>query len=380
VKSASSSVPRNNGFTLIEILVSTAVLVLLVLILSSAMNRATQMWRYNRDKAEQFRGARQGFEAITRRLSQATLNTYWDYVDSGDNLRTAANSTTFVPARYVRQSELRIISGLDVAGAWNDTLARPTHAVFFQAPLGFINDSSYSGLENLLNTWGYFIEYGDDPRIKPSFISSAARKRFRLMEMMEPSESLSLYKYTSGPDGVASYKETAWFTDPLALTGTHSVTHVLAENIIALVILPKLSPGNQAAGNYDDASLAPGYFYNSTGYDVNGASRLSTVSDKNLNPTNQLPPVVQLTLVAIDETSAMRMGDPGAQKLLSAIGNGLGNGPLFSQASNFKADLITSVGGLKSLENYLIENKINYRIFTTDISIKTAKWSQEQTN
>ena len=51
-------------------------------------------------KIDQFREARDAFEAITRRLSQATLNTYNDI-----------DPSNVVGGQYVRASELRIISG-----------------------------------------------------------------------------------------------------------------------------------------------------------------------------------------------------------------------------------------------------------------------------
>ena len=75
----------------------------------------------------------------------------------------------------------------------------------------------------MLNTWGYYVEYADNSTTRPSFVASPARKRFRLMEVMQPSESLSLYTYTSGPDGNSGSSYTNWFTDPLVLTGAASI-------------------------------------------------------------------------------------------------------------------------------------------------------------
>ena len=133
----------------------------------------------------------------------------------------------------------------------------------------------------------------------------AQRFRFRVMELMEPSDSLSLYKYTSGSN---SYTGATWFTDPLGLSPRP--VHVLAENIVALVLMPKLSVGdiaglNAAGGTYGDTSLvgtgaADDYLYDSTGTNMPSAN----LKDANLDPVNQLPPVVQVTMVAVDETSA----------------------------------------------------------------------------
>jgi uncharacterized protein (TIGR02599 family) len=63
------------GVTLVELAVSTAVLALLLLLLLSMVNQTDSVWRQTRGKIEQFREAREGFESMTRRLGQATLNT-----------------------------------------------------------------------------------------------------------------------------------------------------------------------------------------------------------------------------------------------------------------------------------------------------------------
>lgn len=329
------------------------------------VTQANKVWKYNKAKTEEYRDAGDAFNAMAARLSQATLNTYWDYVDSTNNTLTPANSTNFAPSAYTRLTELRFISGpglASVAGA----NSRPTHSVFFQAPLGYSTNSTAQGLENLLNTWGYYIEYGPDPRSYPAFVATPTGKRFRLMEMMEPSDSLSLYKYTSGHATLQSSSPngTNWFTDPLTAVGSNA--HVLAQNVIALVILPKLSPQEDSTG----LALSPKYSYDSTTSGQAAGSGVALVDTK-----SQLPPIVQVSLVAISEESAIRMGDAGSATLLTKI-NGL-----FSNATNLAPDLRAPPdGSASSLESYLIQNKISYRIFTTDISIKAAKWSTSQTN
>lgn len=385
--------PRaRSAFTLVELLVSMAVLLVLLVGLVGMVNQTSSLWRNTNGRIEQYRQAREGFEAMTRRLSQATLNTYLDYVDANGNPRVSPSSnatsiSNFVPARYIRQSELRLISGPGLAGDVTTSPPRPTHAVFFQAPLGFVGDTAdYGGLENLLNTWGYYVEFNNNgatglnadktglQRI-PSFVKVADRYRFRLMEMMQPSESLSVYNYTSGNAGLKSTdpKGMNWFTDGLAQKG---VSHVLADNIIALVILPKLSPADQAAGHYSDASLAPNYTFDTT---LAGGG----ANDPNLDSRNQLPPLVTVTMVALDETTYSR-----AQGTLATIPPGLGMDPsspppgsaLFQSAGDTKDPASAGFAqDLQTLEGCLQAKRIGYRVFTTDVGLKAAKWSRAQT-
>lgn len=345
----------SSAFTLVELLLSAAILSLLLSILISIVNQTSNTWQYTKGRMEQFRDSRAAFETITRRMSQATLNNYLDYVDQNGLPRTAtAGTDSFVPHHYTRRSELRFISGPGLAGSASSSPPRPTHSIFFQAPLGVTEEATqYGGMENLLNTWGYYVEFDRD-RNRPPFITDVmkpARYRFRLMELMEPSESLSVYKYTAAnprlvsadPDGLK------WFTDPLGRSGQ---THVLAENIVALVLLPKLSSRDDSTG----FKLSPNYSYDST----------VTVNQPNLNSKNQIPPLVQVALVAVDEASFSRsvkgsaMPDPGYSDLFKS-----GSTP-----EDLTKDLGTMGEALKDL-------KISYRVFTTEVSMKTAKWSNE---
>ena len=84
------------GFTLIEVLVASAVIVTLTVFLLNATDQAGQVFKNTSGKIEQFREARIAYESITRRLSEATLNTYWDY-----NYRTEGGVK--IPESFGRQ-------------------------------------------------------------------------------------------------------------------------------------------------------------------------------------------------------------------------------------------------------------------------------------
>jgi uncharacterized protein (TIGR02599 family) len=338
--------PGSAAFSLVEMLVSVAILSLLVVVLTTITEQTGTAWRQTSGKIEQFRSARDAFDSITRRLSQATLNTYWDY----DN---AAN-----PTRYVRQSELRFLSGpMDaIAGTPPGGKAWPTHGMFFQAPVGFSvppasGAPNPTGLENLLNTWGYFVEFGDDNASRPPFPTLPARYRYRLYEFMEPANDLKLYNLTSGN---FAYNGKDWFLP--SLKANSRPVHALADNVIALVIVPKLS----AQEDQTATRLAPDLLYDST--------KTKTAAD--INPKNQLPPVVQVTMVAIDENSAARLANGSSIPDL-----GLGTKFVTSPTAAAKVE-----DDLKNLQDYLVSRKINFRVFTESVILRTARWSTEQSD
>ncbi len=354
--------PASRAFTLVEALVSMAIIAMLLIILMSMTNQVTTVWRYTSGKIDQFQKGREAFESMTRGLSAATLNTYLDYNDP-----TA-------PTAYIRQSELRFLSGPTnlVAGTPPAGKSWFTHSVFFQAPLGVAEPGSaqLAGLYSLLNTRGYFVEFGDDLSSRPNILTPAmipARHRFRLYEMIQPSSGLTIYNYTSGLDANnkpknESYVGKEWFTDALTRTGTDRPVHILAENVIALVLLPRLASAEDPTGT----GLSPKYVYDSTikgadpKFNPNGA-------DPKFNYSNQLPPIIQVTMVVIDENSAKRL-EQGA-----AIPPALNMDDLFKDADQYQDNLNT-------LEKRLIDNHVQYRVFTTNVQIKGAKWSKDQVN
>ncbi len=379
-RGASPLVRLAPGFTLVEVLVSMVIIILLLFVLVSITNSTAKTWVYTTSRIGEFREAREGFEAITRRLSQADLNSYWDY-------QYPNNDSSQQPTAYIRQSELRFISGDTVTLGISTN--RPTHAVFFQAPLGYVNNNtSYQELVNLINTWGYCIEFSDDSNLRPPFISAMVkppplRNRFRLMEMLEPSQSFSLYGLEAAAGGNTSYSLKTWFTNPLGIVGaTGRDVRVLAENILALVLIPKLTPQDENALTPPPAqpgtALSPTYVYDST-LPYNGNTPPAQANAAALDPKNQLPPVIQVTMVAVDETSFGRF--QGSSATLPAS---LGLANLFTSATGVGSLTDPSQPGyaqdLQTLQATLVANRLTYRVFTTEVSLKGAKWSRDQTH
>lgn len=376
MRTSGNRVSGARAFTVLEMLVACVVLAAIGLILVQITDHTAKTWRYTSSKSEQFQEARTAFETMTNRISQATLNTYWDY----DNAA--------LPTRYERRSELRFISGPAAAPTAllgnTRTAKRVTHCAFFHAPLGFVDDTQSPtpedrtrGLEGLLNIWGYFVELGDDSRLRPAVLSQEnlsvpLKTRFRLMEMMAPSSKLQTYRFTSGlgidsqPKG-KTYTGRQWFQN--IANSAAPETHVLAENIVALILHPELSSQDKAEliktqGASAGAELAENYLYDTT------VSR----SNRFLNSKDQLPPVMRVTMVAIDEASAQRLNLTGNSEEIFGLQE------KFQRANMFRQDLhldpLSSEDA--SLENKLVALKVNYRVFTTAVPIRAAKWSQNQ--
>lgn len=414
---------KQAAFTLVELMVSTTILVLMMVILLQMTGQTANTWRYGAAKAEQFQEARKAFETMTRRVSEATLNTYWDYYISPDDRKKYTDPTQAPPASYVRASELRFrVVNMQGSQYSAPNVYRPGQGIFFQAPIGMVDDqeSSLTKLDDLLNSWGYFVEVGATNRV-PSFLSTnyPDRPRARLMEFRQPSEEFDLYKKLEeklhpyqkknkpgdvpdrdpaiGGDGKADVQDDRWFTEPLRVSSTDPQrrVRVLAENVLALVILPRLTPSDEKArqdaiskgdpGIIDKQHvlLTPDFQYHTkqlTNY--TGGSYNPNQIDPELNPKNQLPPVVQVAMIAIDEASAQQLEtlSPGATDLgLPDLLTNSSAGQMFTDSTK----LISSsqppvVGDLEQLEKKLVQKKLSYRIFSSNVALKGAKWSRTQ--
>jgi uncharacterized protein (TIGR02599 family) len=320
-----SPIEKTSGFSLIELLLAMAVLALMAVMMLSVTSSAQKIAKQTTSRTEQFREGRRAFERINQRLSQATLNTYWDYVDSSGRPRTTSNATTFTPNIYARMSELRYLqtnsSSLTAPGGG----PMVGNSVFFQAPLG--KSDTLSGLNSLLNTTGFYIKKSDDSALRPATVSES-KTRYRLFELTEPAENLTIYSLTSGN---ATTTSTAWYTTPLAVTGN---SRRLADNIVALLF----------QAQYQNASGTPTSAFNYT----------STPRGLSSQPIeeNNLPPTVRVAMIALDETSARRVAEESIT-LTDA----------------------TDDTSLALLEKNLTDSRLNYRKFQSTVSIGPSKWS-----
>ena len=317
-----------NAFTILELLVAITVLSLILVVMLSLITQTSNVWRSSSARIEAFQSARRGFETLTRSLEQATLNTYWDYDNPND------------PKVYRRKSELHFL----VADAGTDGLPGTPgtgQAVFFQAPANKTASTNYDGLTGLINACGFFVQYGSDADWLPAHVGAGqARERFRLMQWMQATESLGVY------EGATNH---AW------VTAAPADVVPVADNVIALIIWPK-EEGEEANP-----------ILNSYSYD----SRLNAINAPQPATAHQLPPLLKVALVAIDETSAVRLG-ANLQPTVAACMSGLFD---TSPAKDSPDDKKSLADDLATLETRLTTKSISYRTFVTSVPMREAKWS-----
>ena len=219
--------------------------------------------------------------------------------------------------------------------------------------------------------------------------------------MRVPSDKITIYAQTSGSNAGTpptlkslTYHARDWFNsflvNPTTVTATQIATvRTVAENVVALAILPRLSTQEeQARALAGKEPLSKDYFYDSAYYSTTGGSGGSAppagtstrYQDPQINPVNQLPPIVTVAMLAIDERSAQRWATINGTAMpdLDTAEN------LFTDSTKLFDDPTTTDtagdGDLDKLQTFLTKQKLTYRLFSANVAIRGAKWSRQQTN
>ena len=339
------------GVTLVELMVTMSVLVFIMAMLLALTNQTSRLWKGTTAKIEAFQNARAAYHSMTQRLSQATLNTHLDYYDATNNIRDPYSATPFTPSYYARNSELHFTTGPVATLVPNNGLTHTGHSVFFVAPLGLTTTTAdFGGLPRALNACGYYVEFNTDATAIPPFLVGQSviqpRWRFRLMEFLQPTEQLQIYKL---PISGSTTDYQRWFTDFLPPNSMAAPVRVVAENIVALIVAPQLPPDST------EAPIAPDFSYD---------TREGLPKDPN---HHQLPPLLRVVLIAIDEPSAVRLSQNAGTTPPTAITSALSG--RFATANQLDADIAT-------VSQALVDARITFRVFDTTIALRGAKWSQ----
>jgi uncharacterized protein (TIGR02599 family) len=344
----SKPIPRPiGGFSLIELMVAMGILSVLMLMLTVLLDQVQRSWRFSESRISQFREARVAFDVMTKNIGQASLNTYWELRD---------NDRDGIFDGYYRTSELHFVT-LDAQTLGGSQTQQPIgQAVFFQAPLGF--SSEYRNLRNLFNGRGYFVAFGGNQRFRPSFVNAAERFRFRLMEFRPPAEANQIFA-----DGMEERAKSEpqifdkWFRQSMSGVGDgnfESHLNPLAENILTLVVSPRDALEVGASTREQTFSrIAPNYRYDSNDSST-GREELA----------QQLPPLVRVTMVAIDENAAVRFenGSSIPAQLAAAVAG------RFTNTQNYAADV-------QAVSQALNDLNVSHKVFSSLVMLRSSKWS-----
>jgi len=333
---------HKSSFTLLEVLVTLAILLIILITVMQFMTNIDQAWKSA--AADPFAEAQNAFETVVHNLASATLAPYEDYADSTGAFRTNA---AFVPDHLARRSDLDFVCGL--SSGTNGLLAASDltttgSGVFFLAPNGYTQTYAHTGMEHLLNAMGYFVEFGGDEAAPGFIVSQTPYWRWRLKQVMQPAESLQIFALTP-----ATWTSSAWIQQ---LVPTGATTSVLAENIVTLIVLP------ERAANDTGAALAPAF-----GYDSRDTSNALTL--------HELPPRLRILLVAMDATSAQKLATQNGSKPPQLIPAGLFQEAAQTNAAQQMAQLDTD---LAALDSSLTTQKIDHRTFQREILLPSSDW------
>ncbi len=342
---------RRGAFTLIELLAATAVFVLLLGIILAVTNSVSATIRHATAGIEASAASRTGFDLINRYLSQATLNPYWDY----DN--------PLAPAAYFRQSDLQFIVRQNVQNAGYG------QEIYFVTPGTYSSTTSLRATHGLMNACSAFVHFGSSSDFQPTG-TGKEKFRYRLMFGLQTAENLSIFNKPPRVAGqsVAAYRvalqqywdAAAWLT-PISNKSGSSLGSAaifitpLVDNVIALIAWPRLS----TAEDKDGKELTSDFTYNSQNNAMTSPQPLTA---------NQLPPVVNLTMIVISEASAARL-DRGSSNPPAEIESALAG--RFSSVLQYQQDI-------DAVSKALSANGIDFKIVTTALPLRESKWSRAQ--
>ena len=163
------------------------------------------------------------------------------------------------------------------------------------------------------------------------------------MQGIQPTENLTVFS------SITNWRNT------ISNGGTNVNQYVspIADNVIALVIWPRLPIGEDPDGL--DLISSTSYVYD---------SKDSATDDPQPKTANQLPPTVQVSMITISEASAIRLDKDSTPPM--AIQAALNN--RFVSPSAYKDDII-------KVSEKLADANVEFQVFNTSITLRESKWS-----
>ena len=316
---------HRKGWTLIEVLISTSILAVLVMVMAEALNTTQRSWLASRSAAERQQTVDSAISVLSREVRQAMLASRPSYDTALDKLVPASD------LHFVCGPAAELLPG--VPGVCGD-------AVFFQRP-GRDGD-----LQRAMQACGFFVQFGGDEVWRPTFLTALpSNRRLRLLQFHQPAENLTLFQPTAVIGEASRLSQLTsrsdlynWFVQPLSDTGAFkSSVSVVAENVVAMIV--QASPSAQRC-------------YDSRRFQWEAGSAEAALS------RHQLPDMMDVTLVMVDEAGWARLAQDEAESLAAVVMS-------FVKAQSWQPETLQkSLDGLQALLQ-------NHRL-STRISVMTA--------
>jgi uncharacterized protein (TIGR02599 family) len=206
------------------------------------------------------------------------------------------------------------------------------------------------------------VEWGSDQDFRPGFLSTLPEKnRFRLLENIQPSQNFVDYPAFTNADPA---DDRDWIASGLA-DPNESKPHVLADNIIALIIRPEVPEQDASSlGLTGKEGITSNYLY-----DSRSAAGQARSNVRDAAQFAQLPPMLRVVMVAVDEKSAARLT------------SGTTPPAAFDTSAYFKDPSETQFQkDLTDLSTQLADAGVQFRIFNQVIALRGAKFSAQKEN
>jgi uncharacterized protein (TIGR02599 family) len=386
---------KHQGFSLVEMLVAVGVFGVVMVLVFQMLDRTQNTWQAARDSTSEYKEARNAFDSITRRLSQTTLNTYWQIKSDTASTGTAEALQRLSDLHYVSGDATDIMGGVAIPAGGGERIG---HCMFFQAPTGktkavYLDTHKYQHFQSLLNVWGYFVEFNTDRMDRPQFMRGldnppAERPRFRLMEYTQSAEindlgriaqQINLAVETSNRETFSRKTCYEWFLNSEGTGVNYPANYteaevgdslegrnvrLLAENILALIILPTDSVELEKR-----SYLSPKYLYDSRAYLYTSGNSYSKQKSR-----NQLPPTVDITMIALDETDMRTL----TRRLQIKSAQDVQKVPFYAKVRELFKDATRYEDDMLQLRTLLSKESgpkpIQFRTFRATVRIRESRW------
>lgn len=305
------------AFTLLELLVSVAVLMLLVVVLASVFGSVSKVWQLGESNNERL----QNIRAIT------------DFISA--EMRSA-----LLPVNRMDKKNLQfVVNPSSVSAAY-----RNPDAAFWQSPLA--SDQTFGDVAEV----GYFVKWDTARPGNPRpFLC-----RFNVFATGN-NPNFKIYSQVTGND---------WITDAILnqvapADKDNAYEGLIAENVVALFIECRDTFGQPIVRSYSGGSFqdtVDGFDSRQGFTDSSGAKSDDFVdADGGKGPVCVLPPIVKMSFVLIDARSAARI-TPAARDVLISLASGIarksprGDAAEFVTAAQANPELAGIAPGLRAYQ------------------------------